>query len=78
MKGDDIMAIIKGFIKEKNNISVRSNTVADYTFDEEYLQIRSYKDKDFNIIDSSKQNIQLDRVMAKELKGLIDEFLDQN
>lgn len=69
------MAIIKGFINDKTNIIFKTETIADYTFDNEYLQIRTYKDNDFNRVDSPKQNFQLDKDRARELIEIINKFL---
>lgn len=71
------MAIIKGFINDKTNIILKTETIADYTFDNEYLQIRTYKDNDFNRVDSPKQNFQLDKDKARELIDIINKFLGE-
>ena len=73
------MAVIGKFIVERN-VNPNSNNgvvVADVAFSNECFRLRSYKFGDDDRTEGSKQNIQLNREKAIELRNLLDEFINQ-
>lgn len=72
------MALLGKIIKLKNEqINLRpGKVVCDVIFDKNYLQIRSYRMGDINCELGSKQNIQFDKNTAKEIRDLLNEFIN--
>ncbi|HEY9016848.1 hypothetical protein [Thiomicrospira sp.] len=71
------MAFIRELIHVNETPQNRTAVSADYCFNESAFQIRTYKNGDIHREEGSKQNIQLNREMAIELKNKLQEFLDQ-
>ena len=71
------MALIGKIIREKiDYINLRPGEVlADVIIEKEYFQIRTYAMGDTERERGSKQNIQLSKSKAIELKDLLEEFL---
>ena len=71
------MALIGKIIREKiDYINLRPGEVlADVIIEKEYFQIRTYAMGDTERERGSKQNIQLSKSKAIELKNLLEEFL---
>ncbi|NJB82678.1 hypothetical protein [Wenyingzhuangia aestuarii] len=71
------MAIIGKIIKEsQSNINTRGGEViSDVIFNNEYFQIRTYAMGDYDRKNGSKQNIQLTKEKAIELRKLMDKFI---
>ncbi|WP_459885249.1 hypothetical protein [Caminibacter profundus] len=59
------MALIKEFKLTNKNINISSEVVADYSFDQNFFEIRTYKKGDIERKESTKQNIQLNKQKAK-------------
>lgn len=72
------MAKINDIVHTNDVPNPRTNVSADYSFNENIFQLRTYKEGDTNRHDTSKQNIQLDKEKAQELKNLLNEFLNQD
>ena len=73
------MAIVGKVINEKEGrINTRQGEVlADVVYDKDFFQIRTYAIGDKDRTNGSKQNIQLTRDKAIELKKLLDVFIDK-
>lgn len=73
------MAIIGKILNEgPGQVNVRSGEVlADVVTDKDFFQIRTYAMGDMDRLKGVKQNIQLTREKALELKRLLQKFLDQ-
>lgn len=71
------MAQINSIVHSNDEPNPRTAVSADYSFNENYFQIRTYKEGDVNRNDTSKQNIQFDREKAQELISLLNDFLNQ-
>ena len=71
------MAIIGKIINEgPGQVNVRSGEVlADIITDKDFFQIRTYAMGDNDRKNGSKQNIQLTKEKAIELKRLLDKFI---
>ncbi|SFF27396.1 hypothetical protein [Flavobacterium xueshanense] len=71
------MAILGKVVKLNNeNINIHSGeVVADVTMDKQYLQIRTYAMGDTDRERGSKQNIQITKEKALELKDILEQFL---
>ena len=71
------MAIIGKIINEgPGQVNVRSGEVlADIVTDKDFFQIRTYAMGDNDRKNGSKQNIQLTKEKAIELKRLLDKFI---
>lgn len=71
------MALIGKIIKDKiDSIKIRPGEVlADVIIEKEYFQLRSYAMGDTERERGSKQNIQLTKSKAIELKNLLEEFI---
>ncbi|NIJ45607.1 hypothetical protein FHR24_002075 [Wenyingzhuangia heitensis] len=71
------MAIVGEIIKESHsNINTRGGEViSDVIFNNEYFQIRTYAMGDYDRKNGSKQNIQLTKEKAIELRKLMDKFI---
>ena len=71
------MAVIGEIIKEhQNHINIRGGEVlADVVTDKDYFQIRTYAMGDYDRKNGSKQNIQLTKDKAIELRNLLDKFI---
>ena len=72
------MAVIGEIIKEhQNHINIRGGEVlADVVIDKNYFQIRTYAMGDYDRAKGSKQNIQLTKEKAIELRKLLDQFIE--
>ncbi|EHJ9962204.1 hypothetical protein KB977_004626 [Vibrio parahaemolyticus] len=71
------MAFINELVKVNDIPKVRSGVSADYCFNESAFQIRTYKDGDSQRTEGSKQNLQLNKKMARELIAKLQDFVDQ-
>ena len=73
------MAIIGEFINEgPGQVNVRSGeVVADLVTDKDFFQIRTYAKGDKERLKGVKQNIQLTKDKAKELKVLLEKFIHE-
>ncbi|AQM66629.1 MULTISPECIES: hypothetical protein [Vibrio] len=71
------MAFINELVKVNDTPKVRSGVSADYCFNESAFQIRTYKDGDSLRMEGSKQNLQLNKKMARELISKLQDFVDQ-
>jgi len=71
------MAVIGEIIKEdQNHINIRGGEVlADVVSDKDYFQIRTYASGDYDRKNGSKQNIQLTKEKAIELRKLLNKFI---
>jgi hypothetical protein len=71
------MAIIGKIVKLNNeSINIRpGEVVADIIMDKQYLQIRTYAMGDIDRERGSKQNIQMTKDKALELKEILEKFL---
>lgn len=72
------MAIIGKIINEgPGHVNTRSGEVlADVVTDKEFFQIRTYAMGDNDRKNGSKQNIQLTKEKARELRRLLDNYID--
>lgn len=72
------MAVLGKVIREKHErINFRSGeVVADVIIDRDYFQLRTYAKGDLERENGSKQNIQLDKDKAIELRDLLNEFIN--
>ena len=72
------MAVLGRIIKEtEDKISIRQGEViADVIIEKQYMQIRTYAMGDLDRQRGSKQNIQMDKEKAKELRDLLNEFIN--
>jgi len=72
------MAVISKIIKDNTaSIQIRSGAVlADITFDNNFFQIRTYADGDFEREKGAKQNIQLTKEKAIELRDYLTKFIN--
>lgn len=72
------MALLGGIIFEKTDkISLRAGSViGDIIIGKDYLQLRTYAMGDTNRERGCKQNIQLNKKTAKELKEILEEFIN--
>lgn len=73
------MAVLSKIIKEtEGRISIRrGDVVGDVIIKPLWIQIRTYAVGDSKREHGAKQNIQLDRDKAKELRDLLDEFINR-
>ena len=71
------MAIIRELIFCEDTLQNRTFVSADYCYDRNLFQIRTYKSGDQTRSEGSKQNIQIDRKMAKEIIDKLNQFLNQ-
>ena len=71
------MAIIKKLIPCDDDPQSRTSVVADYCYDRYLFQIRTYKAGDLNRSENSKQNIQIDKEMAKIIIEKLQIFVGQ-
>ena len=73
------MAIIGKIINEDFNlINTRDGSVlCDITFNKMYFQIRTYAMGDIDRSKGSKQNIQLTKEKAIQIRKYLDEFINQ-
>ena len=71
------MAILNELVSVSERPNARTNVSGDYCFDKNYFQIRTYKAGDTNRTESQKQNIQLDKEMAKRLVNLLNQFIEE-
>lgn len=74
------MAVIGKIVLEKdlNSVNLRKgDVVADVVISKEYFQIRTYAFGDEDRTNGSKQNIQLDKVKALEVRNLLNKFLER-
>lgn len=71
------MAIIKSLVLCDDKPQDRTSVVADYCYDKNFFQIRTYKAGDQNRSQGSKQNVQIDKEMAKEIIKKLNVFLKQ-
>ena len=69
------MALIKKLFYVDKNPKIVTEVIGDYCFNNDFFQIRTYKKGDFEKKEASKQNLQIDRKMAKELYELLGKFL---
>jgi hypothetical protein len=71
------MAILGKMVKLNNeSINIRSGeVVADVIIEKEYLQIRTYAMGDIDRERGSKQNIQISKEKAIELKEILEKFI---
>lgn len=74
----NIMAILGKIVKLNNeNINIRTGeVVGDIIMDNQYLQLRTYAMGDIDRERGSKQNIQLSKEKALQLKVILEEFID--
>ena len=72
------MAILSNLVHINETPNARTNVYGDYCFDRNYFQIRTYKAGDTTRSEGQKQNIQLDVEMAKELRTLLNQFIEQH
>jgi two-component sensor histidine kinase len=72
------MAQINDIIRSGDEPNPRTSVSADYSFNENIFQLRTYKEGDVNRNDTSKQNIQLDIKKAQELINLLNDFVNQD
>ena len=72
------MAVLGRIIREtEDKISIRQGEViADVIIEKQYMQIRTYAMGDLDRQRGSKQNIQIDKEKAKELRDLLNEFIN--
>ncbi|MBZ9786429.1 hypothetical protein LB456_03075 [Psychroflexus sp. CAK57W] len=72
------MAVLGRIIKDtESSINVRQgDVVCDVVIEPLWMQLRTYAAGDVNRERGSKQNIQFDKQKAKELRDLLDEFID--
>lgn len=72
------MAVIGRIIREtEDKISMRQGDhIADVIIEKNWMQIRTYKSGDLDRMDGAKQNIQFDKQKAIQLRGLLDEFIN--
>ncbi|WP_370391072.1 hypothetical protein [uncultured Winogradskyella sp.] len=73
------MAVLGKIIRERHeHINFRSGeVVGDVIIERDYFQLRTYAKGDLERENGSKQNIQLDRDKAIELRDLLNEFINQ-
>lgn len=71
------MAIIKRLVLCDDKPQDRTSVVADYCYDNHLFQIRTYKAGDPDRNEGSKQNIQLDKAMAKIIIEKLEIFVKQ-
>lgn len=72
------MAQINDIVHTNDEPNPRTKVSADYSFNENTFQLRTYKEGDVGRNDTSKQNIQLDREKAQELINLLNNFVNQD
>ena len=63
--------------KVETNINKRTSVLGDYSYDKAHFQIRTYKAGDRNKSEGHKQNIQIDKNMAKNLIEYLTIFVEQ-
>lgn len=73
------MAVIGRIIREtENRIQIRPGDVlCDVIIEKNWMQIRTYKSNDNDRMDGAKQNFQIDKKRARQLRDLLDEFINQ-
>lgn len=69
------MAIIKELVSCEDTPQNRTSVSADYCYDRNLFQIRTYKAGDQTRSEGSKQNIQIDKNMAKEIIEKLQIFI---
>ncbi len=72
------MAILSELINVNEKPKARTIVLGDYCFDDNYFQIRTYKEGDATRAEGQKQNIQIDKEMALKLVTLLNRFIKQN
>ncbi|MFT6127948.1 MAG: hypothetical protein ACJA2M_000923 [Polaribacter sp.] len=72
------MAVLGRVIREKEDrISIRQgDVIGDVIIEKDWVQLRTYAMGDLSRERGSKQNIQLDKEKAKELRDLLNEFIN--
>lgn len=72
------MAVIKKFfVRQRKDLRIHSDVVADLSFDKDLFQIRTYKSGDDNRSENTKQNLQLTKEGARELIKHLQSFLGE-
>jgi len=71
------LAIIKELHVCDDKPQNRTTVSADYCWDGDLFQIRTYKSGDHERIEGSKKNIQFDKNMAKVVIDRLHDFLEQ-
>lgn len=71
------MAVIGEIIKEhQNHINIRGGEVlADVVISKDFFQLRTYAMGDYDRKNGSKQNIQLTKEKAFELRNMLNKFI---
>lgn len=71
------MAVVGEIIKEhQNNINIRGGEVlADVVMSKDFFQLRTYAMGDYDRKNGSKQNIQLTKEKALELRNMLNKFI---
>lgn len=74
------MALIGKILREKvDSINIRpGEVVADVIIEKDYFQLRTYAMGDTDRDRGSKQNIQLSKEKAIEVRNLLDEFINKS
>jgi hypothetical protein len=72
------MAVLGRVIREKEDrISIRQgDVIGDVIIEKDWMQLRTYAMGDLSRERGSKQNVQLDKDKAKELRDLLNEFIN--
>ena len=71
------MAIIKKLISCDDTPQKRTAVLADYCYDRDLFQIRTYKEGDQTRSEGSKQSIQIDKDIAKVIIEKLKIFVNQ-
>jgi len=73
------MAVLGKLIREKeDSVNIRlGDVIGDVIIERHWMQLRTYRMGDLDRSRGSKQNIQLDKDKAIELRNLLDEFLSK-
>jgi len=69
------MALINTIVKTSDEPKSNTGVQADFNFNKSVLTIRTYKAGDINRKNGAKQNIQLDKDMAKKLCNILNDFI---
>ena len=69
------MAKILSLQRTSKDIKVTTSSVADFNMDDRYFSSWSYKNGDLNRSGSCPQNMQFDKVVAKQLRDALNQFL---
>lgn len=72
------MAVIGEIIKEhQNHINIRGGEVlADVVISKDFFQLRTYAMGDYDRKNGSKQNIQLTKEKAFEIRNMLNKFIE--